>query len=280
MQQNAPLVEIKHYATASADYAKAIIRVTHRNESRNNKSLLTSAIRDKLGNSLEPVPGSFTMISADTFSDTVSGVLRVIRQSIPFVEGTTRGFSSFASNMFMDTEKSIWVLKETDNGKLLVQTSSLEDESSLNDLLSSYSSTSAKFQPEHKQFVATASAIAAVVGGDLAYYVSKSGDSKVGYVVASVVEKGEEDRVMVIAHDSETTEVIPASLVLSKLDSSDAPEFDPSVQTGEALARSVITANTHQVALKDMLAYYKQVYKRRPDFYSMFEARLKAHAFL
>lgn len=280
--QNAPLVEIKHYSVTSSDHARAVVRITHKNEQRNNKPLIINAIRKKLGNCLEPVTGSFDMLSADVFSDTISGVLHVIRQSIPFVEGQTRGFSAYASNMFMDTEKSIWVLKETDNGKLLVQTSALDDESSLNDLMSSYSSTASRYLPEHKTYEAAIANVNSVIGGDLAYYVTKDGDAKVGYVVAAVQEAGKEDRFMVITHDTEQNEIISTGVLLKKLDTSDMLQYEesPIQQSREQLARSVIAANSGNSSIADMLSYYKTMFKRRPEYYAQFEARLKQHAFL
>ena len=276
--QHLPLVEIKHYSVSSSDNARAVVRLTHKGNSRQDKQAMIAAVREKLNNNLEPVPGTFFAISSDTFSDTVSGVLRVIRQSIPYIEGQARGFTSFASNMFMDTEKSIWVLKQTDNGKLLVQTSNLEDEASLNDLMNSYSSTSSRFTPEHKSYVAAASSQPKLIGGDFAYLIDRSGDAKVGYIVASVVEDGQPDRYMVLSGDQEP-EIINQSLVISKLDDSDAPALEQkSMSKNEKIAAGISTS-AGQVALKDILEYYKLMFRRRPEYYAAFEARLKAHAF-
>lgn len=272
-----PLVEIKHYSVSSSDVAKAVIRLTHKGDSRSNKQLITNAIRQRLNNNLEPVPGTFSVVSSDTFSHTISGALRVIRPAIPFIEGQTRGFTSFASNMFMDNEKSIWVLKQTDNGKLLVQTSNLEDEAALNDLMGSYSSTSSRFTPEFKSY-SSAIQTQQYIGGDFAYFVNKSGDAKVGYIVASVVEDGKAERFMVLSGDQDA-EIISPSLVLAKLSDADAPVIETKVSKNEKFVNS-ITASNKQAALQDMLEYYKLMFRRRPEYYAAFEARLKSHAFM
>lgn len=269
-----PLVELKHFSVASADTAKAVIRLTHKQSARNNKQLIDQAIRAKFDNRVEIVPGSFSAISSDAFSDTITGVVRVIRQTMPFVEGQTKGFTSFASNMFMDTEKNIWALKHTDSGQLLVQTSTMEDEDSLNDLLSSFSSAGARFTPEFRSFSSTSSA--SVIGGDLVQFVNKKAETAIGYIVATVEEEAAPSRLMVLENGEEQPEVIAQSLVIQKLDSSDAPKVDEQ----SSLMQSIIAATQSNVTLNDMLEYYKKVFARSPEYYSMWSDRLKSHAFI
>lgn len=263
-----PLIEMKYTALSSKDTAKAIFKITHVGNSRNDRPAIANLIRAKLNNQLEPVEGTFKMVASDMFSETLMGTIRVIRQSIPFVEGQTKGFQSFASNMFMDSEKNIWSLKETASGQLLVQTSSLEDDTALSALLSSYSSVSSN-PHDTKRFSMLASADTNVEGGDLAYFVDKNADTKVGYVVASVVSEGKPTRYMVIAHDASSSEIIEGASVLEKLDASDAPKVD-----AETSMMHSILASTSSKSVDDMLEYYKAMFKRSPAYYEMFEQRL------
>lgn len=275
MRNNAPLVELKHFSIASSDHAKAVIRVTHKGDGRNDKKLIVNSIRNKFGNRVEPVEGTFKALSSDTFSDTISGVVRVIRQTIPFVEGSTRGFTSFASNMFMDAEKGIWTLKHTPSGKLLVQTSAMDDEDSLNELLSSFSSAGSQFTPEYRGYVSVASTSVPAIGGDLVQFINRHSDAVVGYIVASVEDDTNTEKYMVLESGNESPEIIETTMVLQKLDASDAPKIiEP-----KTVANSILAA-TSKVTIDDMLAYYKKVFRRDPAYYEKFATNLRSHAFL
>lgn len=276
--QQSPIIELKNFNICTASTARVSLKVLQSDRLRSeDRTHLKNSIRKKFNNSLEVVDGTLASVSSDKFSETLTAVVRVIKQSIPYVEGQTKGFTAFASNMFMDTEKGIWSLKTTKAGKLLVQTSSIEDDSALADLLSSYSSVSSTMSiSESRSFASMSSSIPDVAGGDLVYYVNLDNEAKVGYVVANVKsEDDDSERVMVLAHDNEEQEIVSTVSVLAKLDASDAPTIDVQKET----MHNALASNSGNVSLSDMLDYYKLVFRRSPEYYSAFESRLKNHVF-
>ncbi len=268
-----PQVELRHFSLSSANSAKVILHITHKQNSRTNKNSLREAVRAKFDNALDVVESSFVKIASDEFSDTAKGILSVVRKSVPYVEGSTRGFTSVATNMYMDSEHTLWNLKKTAAGNLLVQTSSLEDEDSLQELLAGSLHATSLYSPDYKAFSSVSSNFEQASGGDFVSYVGKNGFS-LGYVLASV--DSNEESYVVLAHNSEEPEVIRSQSIMYAFDDSDAPAL-PKKEVAQFASKS---AACNEIVLNDILAYYKMVYSRRPEYYKQFEARLRSHCFM
>lgn len=277
-----PVIEIQNYAIAGAGIARVVIDVTHSSESRNCPEMVMTALRSKLNNKMEAIAGSFRSIEDSAYTQRLTGVIGIAgtAKQIIAVNGpeSMKGFTSFSSNMFMDEEKSMWVLRKTASGRLLVKSTGIDDDASLASILESCSaSTATRGQSAVGNMIAQASAMAsAVEAGDYVSFVDIDNIISHGFVVASVQDT---DDIVVLpstALSSEHYEVIKRPAVTEIHDTSEFPEIE---ETAEDKADTVVAAARNGIDLEYLLNFYKKIYARSPVFFAQFAARVKKHQF-
>lgn len=270
-----PVVEIQSYALAGKGLARVMVEVTHNEASRNDPSVIASALRNKFEGKMEAVAGSFTNLEQGRFTQRITGLIAAVREAIPVTEQSSKMFKALSSNMFMDDEKDMWVLRKTEAGQLFVKTTGIDDDMSLVGMLDACASASFRNSPEYGRMVAQASAVSnSVEGGDFISYVNHDNMVGCGFVVAGVA--GEED-IVVLPVGAEETETINKAAV-TQIHAQD--EFPAHEQTGEEEVATVVAAGRGGIDLDFLKDYYKKVYARNPKYYDMFVARLEAHQFM
>lgn len=271
--RNLPSVAILGFQTVGNGLARIVAEVAHNQNSKADHSKVGEALTRLFGGKLTAVASSFKSIEKAPYTEKIDGFVSVNSEVQPYVEGM-QGLRSVSSNMFMDDEEKMWVLRKTESGDLLVKSTGIEDHHDLANLLNaccssgySLSSEGRKHNQELAQFQGS------VQGGDFIKYVSLStGEAKVGFAVAST-----EEGLIVLPSDGGDEEEIPKEAVVEQYDDSELPEDQmpesESAEIGVALARGTADINF-------MLDYYKRVYARSPAFYAEFAKRVRSHAFM
>lgn len=270
-----PVVEIKSYALAGDGMARLVVEVTHTAGSRKDPAVVANTLNRKLLGKMSAVAGSFHSLEKSAFTERLTGIVSVVRQAISADNGT-QGFRAVASNMFMDDEKDMWVLRKTEAGQILVKTTGIDDDITLVNMLDSVScSSAARSNSEFSRMTAQASSVSNnVSGGDFVSYVTQDNLMAMGYVVASVYDTQD---LVVLAHgDDGEGETIKRVAVTEIHDQAEFPVVE---ESKEEAVETVVAAAKGSIDIGYLLAYYKKVYARSPQFYAAFAERLNSHVF-
>lgn len=274
VRSSEPNVEIKSFAKAGPGLARIVADVTHTSESRADHASITAAIRKKLQGKLECVAGSFSVLEKGNFVDRITGVIGAVRESVAITaDSDLKGFRAMASNMFMDDEKDMWVLRKTPAGKLLVKATGIEDDLTLVNLLDSVSSAGYQSGNDHARLTAQCSATKAQ-GGDFISFVDVNNNIRSAFVVAQVV--GTEDLV-VSQSDVDEAEVIHQGSVIEVHDQDDFPEVK---DTAEEQVEQAVASARGTSSIETIVQYYKKIYSSNPAFFKEFEKRIRSHSYL
>lgn len=267
-----PVVELQNYVLAGAGLARVLVKVTHTDESRANPSMISAALKTLTGNKMEAVAGSFVSLESGSYTESISGVMSVVREAIPVTPESTKLFRATASNMFMDDEKDMWVLRKTEAGQLYVKTTGIDDDMSLVGMLDACASAGFRNSPEYGKMVAQCSALVAdATGGSFVTYVNFDNSLSCGFVVASVQNA---DDLVILPVGADEPETVNKAAVTQIHAQDDFPEHK---QTGEEEAGTVVAAARGGIDLNFVLDFYKKVYARSPKFYDLFAQRLQSH---
>ncbi len=269
----APVVEIKNFALAGAGLARITVEVTHNTASRADHSVVASAIEARLDGRMTAVAGSFDILEQGQYTDRLSGIVSVKRQAVPVGDTCPAGFRAMASNMFMDDESDMWVLRKTEAGGLLVKTTGIDDDMTLVGLLEANCSAGFRNSPDYGRVTASSQALAnSVEGGQYVSYVTIDNLISHGFVVASVADS---DEVVVLPQSGEE-EIIKRAAVTEVHAQDDFPQVEPSA---EEKVEEVVASARGEVDLSFLLEYYKKVFARSPAYFAAFAQRARSHQF-
>lgn len=269
-----PTIEVLGFSLAGDGLARVVANVVHNRFSRDNHDLVAQSMMRMFDNKLVPVQGSFSSVEVAPLTEKITGVIRVNTQAVAF-DGEDKAFRSVSSNIYMDKEDKMWVLRKSASGNLLVKATGIEDDQALADLLDAHCCSGFSLSSEGKAADARVEAFQqGIQGGDFIDYVSAAGDVVSGFVVASV--SGSDELVVISAADQED-EAIKRSAVIASYKTDEFPDVEMSEQEEMDTA---VAASRGAVDIPHLLAYYKKVYIRSPAFFKEFEKRVRAHNFM
>jgi hypothetical protein len=262
-------------AMSNEGYARVTASVAHQGKSREDHSLVISALTTKFGNKVRAVDGSFHVLASDKGSDTFTGIVSCNPESVAYDEDL-KGYRALSGNMFMDDDEMLWSLQKTESGDILIKSRGRDDADVMSELMSSLSS--AVIGTSAFESVSSSKADACVrngvVGGDFVIFVDPNTEQvKFGSVIASVEqEDGSGAGLCVLASDEGSkSAIIDRGMVLSSFEDVD---FSDEGLVGEEEA---VAANGH--SLDEIEAYYSRVFQRDPAYFEKFMARWKSHVF-
>lgn len=269
-----PVVELMSFKLAGPSRARLVLDVTHTSESRAKPELVRAAIRTKLRGKMTPVLKTFSRVSTSKFTDRYVGMSTVVKEVIPVTKNNLAAFKSISSNMFMDGEQEMWVLRNTDSGQLLVKSTGIDDEDTLTELLQGVSSVqSYTIAGDANKLIAQCSAISEkVAGGDFVSYVDANDAVNYGYVVATVHAS---ENAIILSISSDEPETVNLYAITAVHSTAGFPE----IHLLEDEQFGLVIANARGFDLDQVLEYYKKVYQRSPAFYAQFAERLRNHEF-
>lgn len=265
----APTVEMRAFKIAGDGKARVVADVYHTSESRANPALALAEIGKKLQNKMVAVAGTFESVDKGQFVERISGLVSVNKQCVA-VGQELKGFRAVASNMFIDEEHDMWVLRKTEAGDLMIKTTGVEDDVSIANLLQAVCSAGGK----NLSFSSLSSYKGVQVeGGDCVSYVAADNRLSLGFVVASV--EGSDD-LIVQSMEGTQPEVVQKEAVTEVHDVATFPEDNesPEEQVGAVVASARGAASVAEIA-----AYYKRVFARNAKFYAEFMKRFNQKRF-
>ena len=270
---SAPTVEIRAHRPAGSGLARIVADVYHTSESSADHKQVLAALSQKFGGKLQAVAGTFQSLSKNHVVERISGIISVNKQTVFVPEnGELNGFRALASNMFMDEEQEMWVLRRGNNGSLLIKTTGVEDDVALASLLEAQCSAQGGGTVEAFQAVAS-TAVPKVEGGDAITYINDNNQTTLAFVVASV--QGSDD-LIVQALDADEPETIKPEAIVDVHNTDEFPEDE--MDEAESVSSS-LSAARGVVSMADISAYYKRVFARNKDFYNEFMKRFRSHKF-
>ena len=131
--EKCPTIKVMGYALAGEGLARVTVEVAHNRDSRENHDLVMQSVSKAFDNKLSPVAGSFRSIDKAPYTERVVGVVRINTQAVPV--DAAQNMRSVSSNIFMDDEDKMWVLRKTEAGDILVKNTGIEDHDSLRSLM-------------------------------------------------------------------------------------------------------------------------------------------------
>jgi len=270
VHSNIPAVEIKGFNLAGKGIARVVARVIHTSESKVNHALVLKAIGEKFQGKMEAVASSFTSVSKGPVDELITGVVSVVRDIVA-LDGDTapKGFKSYSSNMFMDEEDQLWAVSQSDQGKLLIRTTGIDDDESLLNLLSSVSSNIVNTrETQHMQSISSAVA-SQVAGGDYVSYVNANNQLALGYVIATT----DTEQAVILQPEAAEPEIVSVAAIVDIMDVSEAkqPELDDSQKVNLSMS-----AARGDVNVAMLLDYYKLMFQADPSYYKEIEKRVKS----
>ncbi len=260
----------------SDGYARVVATVTHSNGSRDSKVALSNAIRSKFDNKLHIVDDSFTVLSKNSISHTLVGILSVMPQAISYEKGMS-GFSILAGNMYMDEEENLWALRKTEAGDILVKAFGKDDAEIVSGILETAASSG--FTGAYESVAAvedTNKMISGVQGGDFVTYVEpQSGKVSFGAVVAAVFNEDDTDsgKLYIVDRDAGPAQFVDRGMVLASwLDVSIPNDTDPNDE--------VATARANVKSPEEIAAYYQKVFQRNQAYFEKFMERWRSQSYV
>lgn len=271
MKSAAPTVEIRAHIPAGNGMERITADVYHTSESRANPALVLKQIGKKLNGQAMAVAGTFQSLNKAQFVERITGLVSINKQSIVPDHDMT-GFRALSSNMFLDDEEGMWVLRRNEAGNVLIKSTGVEDDTSLANLLEATCSAGQGYASGLNTSLSKY-AVPSVKGGDAVTYVDERNQSVFGFVVASVQNT---DDIIVQSMDAQDPSTVKLGAVVEVHDTSTFPVDTPAP---EELANAAVSSARGIASVEEIGSYYKRVFARSDSFYREFMKRARAHAF-
>lgn len=236
------------------------------------------ALQVATGHNMVAVAGSGQVLSHTPFRTVIRSMMAVASEAIPFQAGMD-GFTSVSSNVYMDANEKIWSLRENKAGKVLVKSHIIDDQEEISALLSQCSNVdSSTYNTRDREFfqaVASAKTAGYANAADVVEF-AYMGQIGFGVVVASHIDENQMpvDGMTVLPYGHDAAVTLSSSNILAN--HGDLVKSDSNPEGYEEPADEFVSASS---TADDMVAYWKQVYGQYPEFWSKFEARIRAYKF-
>lgn len=218
---------------------------------------------------ITPIQGSFVSLAADAKTHVFEGIVGVVAERIVLTDANRSAYKAIATNMFMDESETLWALRKTATGEVLVKSTCADDHVYMQKLMACASTDRNDFSMKDVGVVAM-NARASVQGGDLISYVSQeSCDLQMAIATASIdnFDGSPTPHIAVVRPNGQQEQVHRDMIVIAAADHEIEDDEDEFTATAG-------TPNIDQIS-----AYYARVYARRPAYYENFMSRVRAHVF-
>lgn len=267
-----PAIRVKSYANRDGRSAQVELDIVHTSESRDNHELVANALTKLFGGKVHCVKDSFVSLNSSGLRESITGVLRSNIESIVVGDSLPKNFHSLSSNLYMDAEESVWSLKQSASGKLLVKSTGMEKDGALGKLIEDVCSGQLSLSSDFKRRTAEReTSISSAEGGDMVQYIDDNGQTKFGLVVASG-----ESHLLVQPREGEA-ENVSLSSVVEVFDTEGMPL--PELTKDEEMQISISAARGVNPAEK-LVEYYRKVYAHAPEYFAKIEQRIREYRFM
>ena len=213
-------------------------------------------------NSMSCIAQTMRVLGDNNMVKVVRAIMKPAKQVLP--ANHAGQMVALSSNMFMDASERIWHLKSEGADGILVaqQPENLEE---LMGMMQSCSSDTSGNPMVREAMMSTSSAIDSVEGGDVASYVSESGELEVGFVAYTSAESSE---VGIVSFSGDHHVVDRQALVTVRPCNL--------MQYPDEVALSVSGVVT---GVPTLLDYYKRVYSYNSDYWNKIRQVIVGHSF-
>ena len=223
---------------------------------------------------ITPIQGSFISLASDPAKHVFEGIVGVVSERVVVNDENRSQFKAVAANMYMmnDEAESLWALRRTPTGEVMVKSVGADDALIMQQLLACASTDHNDFNNKNLH-LQSAQDRAMVQGGDLIAYVSQqSCDMQMGFAAASVDnhDGSPTPTIMVVRPTGQVEEVHREMIVVTAGADHQEPE---DIAEGEEIA----VASSGIV--ERFQAYYSRVFARRPAYFEEFMKRVRSYAF-
>lgn len=238
-------------ATASAEQIKASIK--------------------KLNPKLSPVEGSFSALASNGVTQSVEGIVGVIAERIVLDDSNIEKFQAVANtNMYMDSEETLWSANKTDAGTVLIKSHAGDDMEVMNQLMTCVASSHVGTQEAEPVSRKLRGERAHITGGDLIAYVSESsGHVQMGFVASDVKNELGADKGLYVVDQHGNHGIINREMAVASIHSSEI-EYDET--------ESLVAVASGNLSLEMIIEYYRKMFIRSPEYFAKFRERLLSRA--
>ncbi len=250
----------------------ALVQVLHdANESVNAQDLALS-VSNACANDLAVVSGSSSVIEKGRGVTMVRCLLNRTEQVVPLE--SQHGMVALSANMYMDQSERMWAVRSSESGDVLVRQAAANDNMELIDLIRSVSAASpemlaAQMPATHSAMLAYENQLSNAQSGDMASYVSESGNFEVGFVASRIVDNGQTQFMMVSQSGDNSTIDSRQMIAVANGDDIDPSAFPALDSVSAALG----------VNVEKLVDYYTKVFSYRPDYLAKLVDRIRSHSF-
>lgn len=221
---------------------------------------------------ITPIHGSFVSLAAEPTLHHFEGIVGVISERVVVNEGNRENYKAVAANMYMGADESLWTLRKTATGEVMVKSMCADDSVVMQQLLACAKTDLNDFNNKNLHLQSSQDR-AMVQGGDLITYVSQqSCDVQMAIACASIdhADGSPTTDVFVVRPNGQTETVHREMIVVTagalKLEADDQQD-----------ANEIATASAADV--DRFSSFYSRVFARRPAFFEEFMTRVRAHVF-
>lgn len=217
-----------------------------------------------------PIHGSFVSLACEPTLHHFEGIVGVVSERVVVNDQNRDNYKAVAANMYMAQDESLWTLRKTAAGEVMVKSVCADDALVMQQLLACATHDHNDFNNKNLHLKSSQDR-AMVDGGDLITYVSQqTADLQVGIACASIDhEDGSPTPEIFVVRPNGQTETVHREMIVV---TAGAVELDETESKDSVAVASA--ADTDRFA-----SFYSRVFARRPAYFEDFMARVRSYVF-
>lgn len=262
---------IKQIDSISANQCVVLVQVTHA-VGEDISDNFAGVVSESTSREFIPVAGATVNIQEGRTQSFVRTIMQRATDILPLEDA--REMQALSANMYMDNAKRMWAVRHSESGDVLVRTSDMNDTDELMDMIRSVSNVNPAGIRGTYPDVARAMDrfnldLAGAQGGDMISYVSQSGELRVGFVVAEVMDG--DDHGFSVVDKAGNNEIISSLSMVTVLSGDDIEERHfPQMDSVSAAGNATV---------EKLVSYYRQVFSYSPEYMDKLETIIRNHGF-
>lgn len=240
--------------------------------SRVDRKEFMSSLSAASENKFRVVPNSVTHMFSDRLSSFVRAVMIPTVNIIPAPDNMST-FTALSANMYVDSNDTMWALRQNADGNVLVMASEQENIDQLMDMMASCSSTITTLRTVDpvtaKAFEQHESMLTGIECDDVvSAYCSESNSVRIGSVVA-VDKRGTEAKIIVAPFDGGDKFESTSSAICVFVDGKEI-QYPALQQT---------SLSSGAVDIERLVDYFRRMFSYSPEYFQTLESKIRNHAF-
>lgn len=232
---------------------------------------VSAALGAQTDYSLTVIPGSIRTVEKSNFRSTITAAMRPSAEALPYVKGMD-GFKAVSSNVYMDESERMWTLENSADGKVLIRSHVVDDESNIQELMQSCSSVSgSNIDHQAMRSLSAASQLNSVMvePSDIVSFV-RNGNLEIGAIIASESSGDHIAMSFNTSKDEGALTISQSSIIHNFGDVGGGVEYPED---------TTLVALSGNARVDDLLDYYQKLYGHNEEFFNKLAAQITSYAF-